>query len=365
MDRVEEAIEAFRQGRVVIVVDDEDRENEGDFAVAAEKVKPEVINFMAKHGRGLICLSLPGERLDELRIPMMVDENTSRLCTAFTVSIEAARGVTTGISAADRARTILTAIDPRSGPDDLVRPGHVFPLRPRPGGVLERAGQTEASSDLARLAGLYPAAVICEIMNDDGTMARAPQLAEVARVHGLTVVSVAEIIAHRLRHETFVRKVAEAPVATALGEFLVTVFENTLDGEHHVALTAGAVRPDVPVLVRVQSQSTLGDVFHAQRNDTGAQLRAALGMIRAAGCGILVYLRQERQGAAVAAEVRALALGEAAPAGGQPDLRLYGTGAQILRQLGAGKIRLITGHPRKIVALQGFGITVVEQVPLE
>jgi 3,4-dihydroxy 2-butanone 4-phosphate synthase / GTP cyclohydrolase II len=366
LDRVEDAIEAFREGGIVIVVDDEDRENEGDFAIAAEKVSPGAINFMARHGRGLICLSLSGERLDQLQIPMMVEENTSKLGTAFTVSIEAKHGITTGISAADRARTILTAIDPRTRPDDLARPGHVFPLRARPGGVLERAGQTEASVDLARLAGLSPAGVICEIMNEDGTMARAPQLADVARAHGLKMVSVAEIIAYRLRNETFVRKVGEAQVATPLGDFTAVAFENTLDREIHLALTTGAVRTDAPVLVRVQTQSTLGDVFHLLGNDTGARLQTALRMIRESGSGIVVYLRQEKA-SAVASEIRAHASGDGfrEPGSALPDPRLYGIGAQILKQLGAGKIRLITDHPRKMSALQGFGLAVVEQVPME
>jgi 3,4-dihydroxy 2-butanone 4-phosphate synthase/GTP cyclohydrolase II len=371
LDRVEDAVQAVRKGRIVIVVDDEDRENEGDLVIAAEKVTPEAINFMARHGRGLICLSMTGERLDQLHIPMMVEHNRSKYGTAFTVSIEARHGVTTGISAADRARTILTAIHPATQPFDLVQPGHVFPLRARPGGVLERAGQTEASLDLARLAGLYPAGVICEIMNEDGTMARTPELVGVARRHGLMIVSVADIIAYRLRNETFVRKVAESKLPTDYGEFTVAVFENSLDREHHLAFTLGSISPGDPVLVRVQLQSTLGDVFRCARSGGGEQLRSALRMIRDQGRGILVYLRLEGRGDGLADEVLSYAVGASSDRRAAPedddntDLRTYGIGAQILKQLGAGRILLITSHHRKIVGLQGFGLTVVEQVPLK
>jgi 3,4-dihydroxy 2-butanone 4-phosphate synthase/GTP cyclohydrolase II len=367
-DRVEQAIEDIRAGKVIIVVDDEDRENEGDFTAAAEKVTPELINFMARHGRGLICLPMTGERLDDLQIPMMVDENTSRFGTAFTVSIEARQGVTTGISAADRATTILTAIRATSRPADLVRPGHVFPLRARPGGVLERAGQTEAAVDLARLAGLYPAGVVCEIMNEDGTMARAPELRAVAHAHGLTMITVADLISFRLRTETLVRRVQEACIQTRFGEFRVHVFENLLDGEHHLALVKGSVDPGFPVLVRVQCQSTLGDVFDAAGHEGGECLRAALRRMEDAGQGILVYLRKEGRGAALASEVRAHAAelpdGTAGSPDPRADLRLHGIGAQILRELGARRITVLTDHPRRLSGLHGFGLMVAEQVPL-
>jgi len=372
-NRIEEAVEEIRRGNIIIVVDDEDRENEGDFTIAAERVTPEAINFMAKHGRGLICLAMTGARLDELQIPLMVSQNTAKYGTAFTVSIEARLGVTTGISAADRATTILTAIDPRSTAADLVRPGHVFPLRAQSGGVLARAGQTEAAVDLARLAGLIPAGVICEVMKDDGTMARVPELLAVARAHGLKMVTVADLIAFRLRTETLVRKVAEASLPTAFGEFRAVVFENTLDHENHIALVKGTLNEEEPVLVRVQSQSTLGDVFHSLRSDTGEQLRVALRRIDQAGCGALVYLRPEAHGIDLVHEIRSCArldepgtagVEEDAP-GSEAELRLYGVGAQILRALGVGKIRLLTNHPRKIIGLQGYGIEVVERVPME
>ena len=369
---VEEAIEDIREGRMVIIVDDEDRENEGDLTIAASKVTPEAINFMARYGRGLICLAMTGERLDQLQIPMMVGENTSRFGTAFTVSIEARCGVTTGISAADRARTILTAVDPASGPADLARPGHVFPLRARSGGVLMRAGQTEASVDLARLAGLYPAAVICEVMSEDGTMARVPELREFAARHQVRVVTVADIIAYRLRTETFVKAVTEAAFPTELGEFRIVVFENLLDRDHHIAIVKGEIRPDLPVMVRVHSQSTVADVFGSLRSGAQSELRDALSVINESGNGILVYLRQEEKGEALVEEIRSYALenggGKRAPDGpranSSDDLRIYGIGAQILRALGAGRIRLLTNHPKKIVGLHGYGLTVEEQVRL-
>ncbi len=369
---VEEAIEDIRQGRIVIVVDDEDRENEGDLTIAASKVTPETINFMAMYGRGLICLAMTGERLDELHIPMMVGENTSKFGTAFTVSIEARHGVTTGISAADRARTILTAIDPKSKPSDLARPGHIFPLRARSGGVLMRAGQTEASVDLARLAGLYPAGVICEVMNEDGTMARVPELMEVTRQHNLKIVTVADIIAYRLRNETFVKLVAESAFPTTFGDFKIVVFENLLDQDHHIALVKGDINSDTPVLVRVHSQSTVADVFHTLRTCGRSELHAALKCIQDAGSGVLVYLRQEEKGFNLVDEIRSYATqngsGEAKkmnpPLDSSVDLRIYGIGAQILRALGAKKIRLLTNHPKKIIGLHGYGITVVDQVHL-
>jgi 3,4-dihydroxy 2-butanone 4-phosphate synthase/GTP cyclohydrolase II len=369
---VEEAVEDIRQGRIVIVVDDEDRENEGDLTVAAAKVTPETINFMARYGRGLICLAMTGERLDELHIPMMVGENTSKFGTAFTVSIEARHGVTTGISAADRAKTILTAIDPATRPSDLARPGHVFPLRARPGGVLMRAGQTEASVDLARLAGLYPAGVICEVMNEDGTMARVPQLMQVARQLEIKIVTVADIIAYRLKNETFVKQVAEAAFPTEFGDFRIMVFENLLDRDHHIALVKGAVDSDTSVMVRVHSQSTVADVFHSLRSGERNELRTALKMIQDAGRGVLVYLRQEEKGGNLVDEIRSYAIqdsgtdktGKAPPSDSNIDLRTYGIGAQILRALGVRRIRLLTNHPKKIVGLQGYGITVIDQVHL-
>jgi 3,4-dihydroxy 2-butanone 4-phosphate synthase/GTP cyclohydrolase II len=369
-DRVEEAIEEIRQGRIVIVVDDEDRENEGDLTAAAVKVTPEMINFMAKYGRGLICLALTGERLDELHIPMMVGENTSKFGTAFTVSIEARHGVTTGISAADRAKTILTAIDPKSGPSDLARPGHIFPLRARSGGVLMRAGQTEASVDLARLAGLNPAGVICEVMNEDVTMARVPQLMQVAERHGLKIVTVADIIAYRLRNETFVKPVTESAFPTEFGDFRIVVFENFLDQDHHIALVKGAIDADEPMLVRVHSQSTMADVFHSLRSGGRNELQSALKTIQDEGRGILVYLRQEDKGRSLVEEIKSYAIQDsgankqALSAASDIDLRTYGIGAQILRELGVHKIRLLTNHPKKIVGLHGYGITVVDQVHL-
>ncbi len=369
---VEEAISDMRQGRMVIVVDDEDRENEGDLTVAASKVTPGTINFMAKYGRGLICLAMTGERLDELQIPLMVGDNTSKFGTAFTVSIEARHGVTTGISAADRATTILTAINPKSLPSDLARPGHVFPLRARSGGVLVRAGQTEASVDLARLAGLYPAGVVCEIMNEDGTMARVPELMEVSRTHGLRIVTVAAIIAYRLKNETFVKRVAESVLPTEFGDFRAVVFENLLDHENHVALVKGVVDSEVPTLVRVQSQSTIADVFHSLRSSSRNKLQTALKAIHDTGAGVLLYLRQEGKGRDLVEEIKSYAIEDAGAnpveadgsLGQKVDLRAYGIGAQILRALGVRKIRLLTNHPKKIIGLQGYGITVVEQVNL-
>jgi 3,4-dihydroxy 2-butanone 4-phosphate synthase / GTP cyclohydrolase II len=369
---VEEAIEEIRQGRIIIVVDDEDRENEGDLTIAASKVTPETVNFMAKYGRGLICLALTGERLDALHLPMMVGENTSKFGTGFTVSIEARHGVTTGISAADRARTILTAIDPKTQPSDLARPGHIFPLRARSGGVLMRAGQTEASVDLARLAGLDPSGVICEVMNDDGTMARVPDLIQVAQRHGLKIVTVAAIIAYRLKNETFVKQEAEAAFPTEFGDFRIVVFKNLLDKDHHIALVKGAVDPETPVMVRVHSQSTIADVFCSLRSGGRDELRGALRKIQDAGNGILVYLRQEDKGEMLVDEIRSYASqdGGSNPIETNPlsnasgDLRIYGIGAQILRALGARRIRLLTNHPKHIVGLQGYGITVVDQVHL-
>jgi 3,4-dihydroxy 2-butanone 4-phosphate synthase/GTP cyclohydrolase II len=370
---IAEAVEEMRQGHIIIVVDDEDRENEGDFTIAAEKVTPEVINFMARYGRGLICLAMTGERLDELHIPLMVGTNTTKYGTAFTISIEARRGVTTGISAADRATTILTAVDPASTAADLVRPGHIFPLRARSGGVLARAGQTEAAVDLARMSGLTPAGVICEVMNEDGTMARVPELMEVAQSHNLKMITVADLIAFRLRTETLVRKVAESSLPTEFGDFRVVALESTLDGESHLALIKGEVRGDEPTLVRVQLQSTLGDAFHALRGGAGEQLRSALRRIEQEGSGVLVYLRQEGKGRGLVEEIRSYSLEDQGVRPAETmdaavltaDPRLYGIGAQILRVLGVGKIRLLTNHPKKIVGLHGYGLAVVEQIPLD
>jgi 3,4-dihydroxy 2-butanone 4-phosphate synthase / GTP cyclohydrolase II len=366
VESVHNAVADIKEGKFVIVVDDEDRENEGDLTIAAEAVTAEKINFMARFGRGLICLAMPGERMDYLQLPPMVEQNTSQFGTAFTISIEARQGVTTGISAADRACTILTAIDPKAVPSDLARPGHIFPIRARGGGVLERAGQTEAAVDLARLAGMTPAGVICEIMNEDGTMARMPQLRDFARHHELRIVTVADLIAFRLCNETLVRKMSEAPVATEFGEYRAVVFENSLDQEIHLALIKGTINPEEPVLVRVQCQSTLGDVFHALRANTGERLCGALSMINEAGSGILVYLRQEGKGVSLIEEIKFhhLPVSDDGDDALQTDPRVYGIGAQILRLLGARKIRLITNHPRKMAALQGYGLSVVECVSL-
>lgn len=375
---IEQAIEAIRQGKMVIVVDDEDRENEGDLTMAAEKVTPEAINFMAKYGRGLICLPLTEERCDELQLPLMVSDNTSTYGTAFTDSIDARHNITTGISAADRATTILTAIDPKTKPSDLARPGHVFPLRARRGGVLQRAGQTEAAVDLARIAGLYPAGVICEIMNDDGTMARVPDLEKFAERHGLLIITVADLIRYRLNTEKFVRRVAEAEVATEFGEFKAIAFENDIDHQVHVALVKGDLAGEEPVLVRVQTQSTLGDVFRCSGLESGLTLISSLEMINRAGRGVFVYLRQERGASELIPELKLLAAqasaapgqkgvreAVAADVGSQMDLREYGIGAQILADLGIHKMRLLTNHPKKIKGLQGFGMAVVEQVPID
>ncbi len=372
-DSITDAIEEIRQGRIIIVLDDEDRENEGDFTLAAEKATPEAINFMARYGRGLICLAMTGERLDTLGLPLMVGHNTTKYGTAFTVSMDARNGVTTGISAADRAATILTAVNPASTSADLVRPGHVFPLRARPGGVLARAGQTEAAVDFARLAGLHPAGVICEVMKEDGAMAREPELREVARQHGLKMVTVADLIAFRLRTEILVRKLSEATLATEFGAFRILAFENILDNETHLALVKGEIHEDEPVLVRVQTQSTMDDVFHSLRSGNANQVSAALRAIESAGSGVFVYLRQEAKGVCLADELRSYAQKDdgkgSAGAIGSPsyhaDPRVYGIGAQILRALSVRRIRLLTNHPRRIAGLQGYGITVVEQVPLD
>jgi 3,4-dihydroxy 2-butanone 4-phosphate synthase/GTP cyclohydrolase II len=370
---IEEAVDAIRAGRPVIVIDDEDRENEGDLTVAAERITPDHINFMARYGRGLICMPMTGERLDELEVPLMVDKNTAAYGTAFCVPIEAKEGTTTGISAADRAATVRAAINPRTKPSDLARPGHMFPLRARQGGVLVRAGQTEAAVDLARIAGLYPAGVICEIMNDDGTMARVPQLTRFARRHKLPLITIADLIKYRMRTERLVRRVATAALPTDHGTFRLFAYESLIDKETHLALVCGDIGDGMSVMVRVHSRCLTGDVFHSMRCDCGAQLDSAMTRIAAEGRGVLLYLNQEGRGIGLANKIRAYELQDQGldtveaneRLGFKADQRDYGIGAQILGDLGVRTMRLLTNNPRKFVGLEGYGLAVVESLPLE
>jgi 3,4-dihydroxy 2-butanone 4-phosphate synthase/GTP cyclohydrolase II len=371
---IEDAIKEIKAGRMVILVDDEDRENEGDLTIAAEKVTPEVINFMAKYGRGLICLSMTGEMIDSLELPLMVENNTSSFKTGFTVSIEAASGVTTGISAADRAKTILTAVADDAKPSDLARPGHVFPLRAKSGGVIVRAGQTEGSVDLARLAGLKHAGVICEIMNDDGTMARMESLEEFSEKHGIGICTIADLIEYRMRTESFVHRAAETVIPTEYaGEFKIIVYENEMDDYQHIALVKGEIDPKEPVLVRVHSECMTGDIFGSLRCDCGPQLHKTMEAIAEEGKGILLYIRQEGRGIGLVNKLKAYVLQDGGldtveaneKLGFEADMRNYGIGAQVLVDLGVKKMRLITNNPKKMVGLEGYGLSVVEQVPME
>ena len=372
---IEQAIKDIHQGKMVILVDDEDRENEGDLCMAAEKVTAEAINFMATHGRGLICLSLTPEKVDALDLPLMVDHNTSPFETGFTVSIEARCGVTTGISAADRATTVLTAVRDGARSTDLVRPGHIFPLRARKGGVMVRTGQTEGSVDLARLAGLRPSGVICEIMDDDGTMARMPSLEKFSEKHGIGIVTIADLVEYRMRKESFVQRAAETRIPTAVaGEFRIVVYENDVDNLTHVALIKGEVDPEKPVLVRVHSECLTGDVFGSMRCDCGDQLRRAMEKVDKEGSGVILYLRQEGRGIGLVNKIKAYALQQEQgldtvqaneELGFKSDMRNYGIGAQILVDLGVRQMRLMTNNPKKMVGLEGYGLSIVEQVPIE